>query len=433
MATKLKDLKVTKVDFVDAGANPGAHIMLYKSENGAPGEEPEGEPKREGALKRFFAAIGKAVGMKPEEIDAAAEEIEKGGAETFGEKLTESKMRQINDEIWDICNALQSSLCSIVCDEEVENKQEMMQESLTQFDTAMTQAIGQWASGNTARVIKKLSDSASEEELKFMQYSKERIEDMISKAYTCNVESPVKAGDGITMNKESKGEVKKMIDKSLLTPAELAFYEDIEKRCSIDPEQEEIEKANTGGKEKPGTSGNLDEDEEEETAKGGSGCGEGKKKPGVKKSAAEEDIFAGLHPAVAAELQRLQKRADEAEERELTDIAKKYEIIGKKPEDLVPVLKSLKKAGGTAYQDMIGILDASVEAVNKSNMFTEIGKSGGCWSSSPVAKRESEGRAEVIAKGYMEKDPSLSYEMAMAKAWENNPDLLAEYDREAGF
>lgn len=45
LATKLKDLKVTKVDFVDAGANPKAHIMLYKSENGAPGEEPEGEPK----------------------------------------------------------------------------------------------------------------------------------------------------------------------------------------------------------------------------------------------------------------------------------------------------------------------------------------------------------------------------------------------------
>lgn len=436
MATKLKDLKVTKVDFVDAGANPKAHIMLYKSESGAPGEEPEGEPKREGALKRFFAAIGKAVGMKPEEIDAAAEEIEKGGAETFGEKLTERKMRQINDEIWDICYALQSSLCSIVCDEEVENKQEMMQESLTQFDTAMTQAIGQWASGDTASVIKKSSDSASEEALKFMQYSKERIEDMISKAYTCNAESPAKTGDGKIMNKEAKGEVEKMIDKSLLTPAELAFYEDIEKRCSIDPEQEEIEKANTGGKEKPGTSGNPDDDkeeEEEETAKGGTGCGGGKKKPGVKKSAAEEDIFAGLHPAVAAELQRLQKRADEAEEKELADIAKKYEIIGKKPEDLVPVLKSLKNAGGTAYQDMISILDASVEAVNKSSMFTEIGKNGGYWSSSPIAKRESEGRAEVIAKGYMEKDPSLSYEMAMAKAWENNPDLLAEYDREAGF
>ena len=435
MATKLKDLKVTKVDFVDAGANPGAHIMLYKSENGAPGEEPEGEPKREGALKRFFAAIGKAVGMKPEEIDAAAEEIEKSGAETFGAKLTERKMRQINDEIWDICYALQSSLCSIVCDEEVENKQEMMQESLAQFETVMTQAIGQWTSGNTASVIKKSSEQASEEALNFMRYSKERIEDMIAKADTGNGELPVNAGNGSTINNEPKGEEETMIDKSLLTPAELAFFEDIEKRCSVDPST--VGKANTGGG-KTNTSGNTnddDDEEEEETAKGGAGCGSGgKKNPGVKKSAeGEEDIYAGLHPYVAAELERLKKRADEADEKELAEIAKKYEIIGKKPEELVPVLKSLRNAGGTAYQDMIGILDASVEAVNKSNMFTEIGKGGGCWSSSPVAKRESEGRAEVIAKGYMEKDPSLSYEMAMAKAWENNPDLLAEYDREAGF
>ena len=30
MATKLKHLKITKVDFVDEGANPDAHIMLFK-------------------------------------------------------------------------------------------------------------------------------------------------------------------------------------------------------------------------------------------------------------------------------------------------------------------------------------------------------------------------------------------------------------------
>ena len=30
MATKLKHLKVTSVDFVDEGANPDAHIRLYK-------------------------------------------------------------------------------------------------------------------------------------------------------------------------------------------------------------------------------------------------------------------------------------------------------------------------------------------------------------------------------------------------------------------
>ena len=88
MATKLKDLKITKVDFVDKGANPKANIMLYKNESGKPGGEPSHEehPKHENVLKRFVAAIGKIAGMKPEEIDATVEVIEKGGAETFGEK-----------------------------------------------------------------------------------------------------------------------------------------------------------------------------------------------------------------------------------------------------------------------------------------------------------------------------------------------------------
>lgn len=424
MATKLKDLKVTKVDFVDVGANPKAHIKLYKNENGTAGE-PKGETgqKHESVLKKFFSAIGKAVGMKPEEIDATVEEIEKGGAETFGAKLAERKMRQINDEIWDMCYALQSSLCSIVCDEEVDNKQELMQESLTQFETTMSQAVAQWASGSTASVIKKSSEPVTEEALNFMRYSKERIEDMIAKADTGNGELSANAGNGRTINNELKGEEETMIDKSLLTSAELAFFEDIEKRCSVDPST--IGKANTGGG-KTNTSGNANDDEEgEETAKGGAGCGSGgKKKPEVKKSVSEEDIYAGLHPAVAAELQRLQKRADEADEKELTEIAKKYEIIGKKPEELVPVLKSLKNAGGTAYADMISVLDASVEAVNKSSMFAEIGKSGGYGGSETDAWTKIEKKADEIQTA----NPKMSRAMAIDAACQQNPQLVHEYE-----
>ena len=42
MATKLYELKVTSVDFVDRGANPDAHITLYKrdSSGDAPAEKP---------------------------------------------------------------------------------------------------------------------------------------------------------------------------------------------------------------------------------------------------------------------------------------------------------------------------------------------------------------------------------------------------------
>lgn len=419
MATKLKDLKITKVDFVDAGANPKANVLLYKNKDGIPGGsaagaqgeravEVEEEPKQENILKRFLSAIGKAVGMKPEEIDTAVEEIEKSGAQTFGEQLKERNRRKINDEIWDICYALQSSLCSIMCDEEVDNAQELMQSSLEQFSATVTAAIPQWISGNGANVIKKSAEPVTEEVLNFMKFSKERLEGMIADAETGE---PVNknADNGATENVELKGE-ETMIDKSLLTPAERAFFEDIEKRCSVDPAA--VEKADPKGK-KAGEG----EEEEETTEKG---C-----KPNVNKAApATEDIYAGLHPLVAAELQRLQKRADEADEKELAEIAKKYEIIGKKPEELVPVLKSLKNAGGSAYTDMIGILDASVEAVSKSSMFTEIGKSGGFGGSEPDAWSKIEKKADEIQVA----NPDMNRQAAIDKACQQNPQLVHEYE-----
>lgn len=110
-------------------------------------------------------------------------------------------------------------------------------------------------------------------------------------------------------------------------------------------------------------------------------------------------------------------------------IAGKYEIIGKKKEELVPMLKSLRATGGTAYNDMIAVLDATVEAVNKSGVFSEVGKSG----HGSVHVSDAEGKIEGIAKSYMQKEPSMSYTDALAKAWEDNPDLMDAYDAEEGF
>ncbi len=78
---------------------------------------------------------------------------------------------------------------------------------------------------------------------------------------------------------------------------------------------------------------------------------------------------------------------------------------------------------------MLAMLDQTVTMVEKSGIFSEIGKSGHGGSGTGSAEAKIEG----IAKGYMEKDPALSYNAAIAKAWENNPDILGEYDDEAGF
>ena len=55
MATKLKNLKIKKVDFVDEGANPDAHIGMVKRKNGE-GQITEGKNKKESGniLKKLF-------------------------------------------------------------------------------------------------------------------------------------------------------------------------------------------------------------------------------------------------------------------------------------------------------------------------------------------------------------------------------------------
>ena len=117
------------------------------------------------------------------------------------------------------------------------------------------------------------------------------------------------------------------------------------------------------------------------------------------------------------------KFRDDAEQRELEEIAKKYTILGKKPEDLVPVFKSLKAAGGTAYDDMLSALDAAVQAVEKSGVFGEIGKSG-VQDSTADAWSKIEVVAQEIAKG----DASLTYNQAIDKACMQHPELVAAYE-----
>ena len=54
MATKLKNLKITKVDFVDDGANPEAHIRLFKSKDGVEPPHDEGAEKKPNIWKRLI-------------------------------------------------------------------------------------------------------------------------------------------------------------------------------------------------------------------------------------------------------------------------------------------------------------------------------------------------------------------------------------------
>lgn len=227
---------------------------------------------------------------------------------------------------------------------------------------------------------------------------------------------------------ETKGELEDMIkiDKSKMSAEERATYDELIKKFAVETNEDpSIEKKAPQKCEKEENPDVLDDEG-------------AKKKTDTKKSFTppeqntDDDIYKGLHPLVREKLEALEKRAEEAEDRELYAVAKKYEVLGEKPEELAKSLKTLKSAGGTAYNDMISILDRNVAMVNNSGVFGEIGKSfsGG---TAAVKKSAAEGKIDTIAKGLIEKDPSMPYNMALAKAWEAHPELMAEYEDEAGY
>ena len=212
------------------------------------------------------------------------------------------------------------------------------------------------------------------------------------------------------------------IDKSKLTDAERAFLESIEKRYGTDGEADP-ENGSEMPTEHPASGQTPDAPVEPTVTKSVSQPAAGTVPVQQKEEA--DNIYKGLHPAVRAELEGLKKFREAAEDRELTEVAKRYAIIGKKESELVPLLKNLKSAGGTAYQDMIAVLDQAVAAVENSGAFSEIGKSG---------HGSTEGRAwaeaEAKAAELMKSKTGLSKAQALDEVLMANPELAEKCEKE---
>lgn len=420
MATKLKDLKITNVDFVDAGANPEAYIRLTKRKRNdmettvSTSEDMINNPN---FWKRMVNAIAKAFHQEKEtervQEVIEPESIEKSGAVSFNDKFNEHKNRKICDEIWDVCYALQTSLCSIVNDDELDgtNALSVMNESLNDFMEVANGAIKKWCSGKTADIVNNELEVTTTE-LEMMKSTKARLEEIIEKSV---VVTDKKINTVIT-----KGETDSMkIDKSKLNEAEKVLLDSIMKKCGIEVEDDSTATSTpqgdiTKGIGSQGQAANPATGISSTATTSVSGTNEG------------DDIYKGLSPAIRAEIEALKKFKEDAEEKELGEIAKKYEIIGKKQEELVPVLKSLKAAGGTAYEEMIAVLDSAVDVVEKSGIFTEIGKSGANTGS---VSGDAWARAETKAIDIM-KSKNITKAQALDEVLKNDPELAAECEKE---
>ncbi|MBQ3451885.1 MAG: hypothetical protein IJG32_06450 [Selenomonadaceae bacterium] len=84
---------------------------------------------------------------------------------------------------------------------------------------------------------------------------------------------------------------------------------------------------------------------------------------------AHDNILQRLSDKLAAQIQKF-------EEAEFLQVAKRYEILGEKAEELAPELKKLKDADPAAYDLPIKKFDTALELYQKAGTFEEIGKSG---------------------------------------------------------
>ena len=290
MATKLKNLKIKKVDFVDNGANPGASIALYKSKP-AEGETPAVQPKEdtppeESILKRIVHAIAKSIGATDAQAAAAVEEVSKNAdVPTFGDAMARRRMRQTTEEIWDYCYALNDSLCGIVANADItaEDKKALMAQSCAEFAAATEAAIPKWSGGIPVKLEKAAPAPLTPDRIENAKAARARLDEMISKAEPKPTAEdtppePPKEGTDPTPPAEpqqeeepvQKGAFDMEIDKSKLSPEEVAQLEAIEKKAGI-PAQ--AAPATPAGVEKSAPATPADN-----TAGG------------------EEDIYKGIHP-----------------------------------------------------------------------------------------------------------------------------------------
>lgn len=163
MANKLKNLRLTSVDMVRAGANQEADICLFKSTDPAEATEtPTDEEKN--IFKRFLEFIRKGTTEPEYEPETS---IEKDYS-TFD--MINSN-RENNDKLWRYTDALTCSIRSIQEDHDLdkEEKLKMMNKSLTEFDDAMEQLFeslcnstpnrtGEIAAAKSADTMDDLSD-----------------------------------------------------------------------------------------------------------------------------------------------------------------------------------------------------------------------------------------------------------------------------------
>ena len=378
--TKLKDLKLTSVDFCQQGANPDAFIRLAKSKDGT--QPQDTRP----AFERAVDLLKSAFHVEPESPDV------KKDAQTFADIKNNQDARE---KLWQCNDAFDSSIRSILQDNEMEDsaKHELMLQSLSQFTEAMTANIDGLYTAAPDGVSKEKGDENTMDEKEF---------------------------DLSGMTADEQNTFKALLTKSM--PKEPAAT-DNGGVPSEEGEPSEAEKKKGGGAKATASTAAKKQvtdflnDRYPTTTQ-----------PQAETKKSVEEV---LPPAVQAAIDRmnglsdkLEKSLKQQDDNAELQVAKKYEVLGDTAE-IAKALGQARAAGESAYNAYVSAMDKALEVTKKSDslLFGEVGKSASGGASTVV------GKAEDIAKSIRDKDPKLTIQQSMAKAFEQHPELEAEYEK----
>lgn len=141
-------------------------------------------------------------------------------------------------------------------------------------------------------------------------------------------------------------------------------------------------------------------------------------------------LLAKADPAVRALIEKAEKDAKDASEiakaerdarltREYISKAQSLPMLGESAENLGGLLRRVSESLSPEDAATVEkVLKTANEQIAKGNLFTEFGSGGG----SVTVSKSAEAAAAEIRKA----NPELTEDMALAKAYETNPDLLAE-------
>lgn len=287
--------------------------------------------------------------------------LEKLGREAKANTITKADSTA---DLHQMTQAIEKSITSIIADDSISpaDKIEMMADSLQQFTLDATEGIQKWSQATGVLKDDDDPDDDFDEEDDFDEDEDEEDFEPDGEEEEDFDEEEEAAGDHPTVKKGA--DFNMAIDITKMSPEDQATLAALEKKY-------------TGTEADTGSDG------------------------------------AEMHPEVKKALDEVAELKKAMEIAELTNIAKKYEVIGKKADELAPKLYELKKAGEQHYNDYVALLDEQVQITNASGVFKEYGSSRAAGASD----------LNGIVAELQKADPNMSYAEAVTKAYETHPNL----------